>query len=726
MVSDDTTPSSLADLSLKRSYRTGGELLDRFYIPCLSVAHKYDRAAGFFDSKSLAIAGKGIAGLIENEGQMRLLTSPRFSNDDLEILKEYTKSVDNTEVFEDALKRGIEGEDVDQYLQTDRFKCMAWMLEQGYLDIKVAYMPEDEQKNPYRLYHEKIGVIEDHDCNRIAFAGSINETKSGWTDNYESFEVFRSWIGREDKRIQDKQDAFDRLWNNEDPEVEVYNLPEAVEKSVTARSPDTIDGLPAINLFLTEEGRDTYTDNDQKDLWPHQEDAINWWKNHDYSGIFAMATGTGKTYTALRAARLQADTRLTVIVVPTKVLVDQWLDELPDVFGPDISVLECTGREDWRSQILSIVDPYRIGDLNEIAEENRTVLITTPHTASSDAFRRAVDHIPSKRLQIIIDEVHGIGSSQFRKTLEIEAGRRLGLSATPNRQWDEEGTQAIYNYFGNHEPFRFSTQNAIENGYLAEYEYHPLLCELTTEEFDEYLEYSNQLGSIEAQLKSSESPPKHLYNQREQLLRQRAQIKKSAIRKPSRFGAFLDTDHPTPAIVFCEDNSQIDELEQELQHRNKSYGVYVSDRADEQASAFHKFETGAIDYLLAIKCLDEGVDVPDCPTAVIISSSTNTREFIQRRGRVLRTSDSKDHAVIYDMLVLPGINAQPDDETALKLVKQELRRAKLLMDAARNGEKAEVQLAKELANYGEQFKTLIYTTEPPDPFENGLPESSSS
>jgi len=725
MSEDNTNPSSLEDLNLERSYRTGSELLNAFYIPCLSVADQYDRAAGFFDSKSLAIAGKGIAGLIKNGGQMRLLTSPRFSDDDLEVLKQYTGDLKDTEIFEDVLKRGIEREDVEEYLQTDRFKCLAWMLDQGYLDIKVAYMPTDEKKNPYRLYHEKLGVIEDKKDNRIAFTGSINETEAGWTDNYESFEVFRSWIGHEDKRIQDKQDAFDRLWNNEDPEVDVYNLPEAVKKSVTEQSPDTIDGLPAVNLFLTEEGKNEHAaDEDGKDLWPHQQEAIDWWKSHNYSGIFAMATGTGKTYTALRAARLQADTRLTVIVVPTKVLVDQWLDELPAVFGPRTSVLECTGREDWRNRILSLVDPYRVGDLNEIADEDRAVLITTPHTASGDAFRRAVDHIPPKRLQIIIDEVHRIGSTQFRKTLEIEAGRRLGLSATPNRQWDKEGTQAIYDYFGNHDPFRFSTQDAIENGYLAEYDYHPLLCELTTEEFDEYLEYSNQLGAIEAQLKSSDSPPEHLYQRREQLLRQRAQIKKSAIRKPNRFGSFLDTEHPTPAIVFCEDNEQIDDLEEQLQQRNKSYGVYVSDRADEQASAFHKFETGAIDYLLAIKCLDEGVDVPDCPTAVIVSSSTNTREFIQRRGRVLRTSENKDHAVIYDLLVLPGINAQPGDKAARKLVKQELRRAKLLMDAARNDEKAEVQLAEDLANYGEGFRTLVYTIEPPDPFEKELPESS--
>lgn len=724
MPNDDSSEDKLESLSLKRSYRTGSDPLNEFYIPCLSRGIKYDRAAGFFDSKSLTVAARGIAGLVRNGGSMRVICSPRFNDDDFDTLRNLTQDVGKSNAFQSALSRGIDPEnpDVEDYLQTDRFRCLAWMLKKGYLEIKVAYMPADEEKNPYRMYHEKLGIISDSSENRVAFTGSLNETESGWTENYESFEVFRSWVGNEDERIQDKQDAFDRLWTDQDPEVEVYDLPEAVERSITERSPETVDGKPALNLFLTEEGSGSDTD-ETMELWPHQQEAIDWWRNHNYRGILAMATGTGKTYTALRAARLQADTRLTIIVVPTKVLIDQWLSELVGVFGEDTEILECTGRENWREQILEVVDPFRLGDLGQIATRERSVLITTPHTASSDAFRRAVKHIPENRLQMIIDEVHNIGSEQFRKTLEIDAGRRLGLSATPNRQWDEEGTRIIYEYFGGQDPFRFTTEEAIKNGYLAEYDYHPLLCELSAEEYEDYLEYTNELGQIQAQIQNTPSPPKRLFDRREQILRDRARIKKRAIRKPARFGAFLDTEHPTPVIVFCEDNEQIDEIQDELEKRDKRYGVYVSDRPDEQANAFHKFETGAIDYLLAIRCLDEGVDVPDCPTAVIISSSTNTREFIQRRGRVLRTSDRKEHAVIYDLFVLPGINAQPGDPAAKKIIKQELRRAKLLMDAARNGDESEVQLAKDLAEYGDGFKTLVYAVEAPDAFEGSPLES---
>jgi len=195
----------------------------------------------------------------------------------------------------------------------------------------------------------------------------------------------------------------------------------------------------------------------------------------------------------------------------------------------------------------------------------------------------------------------------------------------------------------------------------------------------------------------------------EHLLRERADIKKRAANKPDRFEDFLTTDHPKPALVFCEDTDQIEALEQRLKdHPGIEYGVYTSTREDEQADAFYRFEKNIIDYLLAIKCLDEGVDVPDCSTAVIIASSRNEREFIQRRGRVLRQSDAVDRAQIYDILVLPGLGAPADDDRARTVVKQELERAKVLMDAAENRDSVEQRLAKELDTYGESFKHLAY------------------
>ncbi len=713
---EDEQTRPLSELSLQRSYRSSDDPLNSFYVPCLSRATGYDRAAGFFDSKSLSMGARGISGLIENGGTMRLLTSPRFTDDDLEAIRSVLdgelsetegslgQSFDST--MTSALRRGLEADEYAEHLKEDRFKFLAWMLKEDLLELRVAFMPDDPEMNPYRMYHEKIGVIEDAYDNEVAFTGSINETAAGWTENYESFDVYRSWEG-EGERISDKREAFERLWDDRDERVHVKSLPESVESMIVEQSPETIDGKPAMDVFFSEEGGVTETDEDSIELWDHQRDAIEWWKQHDCRGIFAMATGTGKTFTALRAARLEADIRLTVIVVPTNILIDQWKSEIRDVFGEDTLLLECTGNTDWRKEILSITNVYREGSLESVTQLSRSVLLTTPHTASSDPFQDAVRHIDPDRLQIIVDEVHNAGADTFQRIFEIDAGRRIGLSATPDRKWDEEGTNAIYSYFGGQDPFRFETAEAIENGYLAPYEYHPLICQLTPGEYDDYKEISTEINQKYAI--AGQSDDEDDQQSLERLLQQRARIKKGATQKPERFGRFLDSDHPTPAIVFCEDTDQLDEIRSELDERDLKYGVYISTREDEQDKAFHKFRTGAIDYLLAIRCLDEGVDVPDCPTAVLISSSTNERQYIQRRGRVLRTSADKDKATIYDMLVFPGVQAAADDETARKLIKQELERAKLLMKASINRDEVEKRLVDELDSYSKDISYLAYT-----------------
>lgn len=708
---DGISSPTFQDLDLSPEYRTGDQPLESFYIPVLQRASSYDRAAGYFDSKSLQYAAQGIAGLITNGGTMRLLTTPRLQSGDIQALTDAATEPEELEILGDSLSKVLFEDEYAEYLRTDRCRCLAWMITEGFLEVRIAYMPDADDCNPFQHYHEKIGVVSDHAGNQVAFTGSINETGAAWTANYESFDVFRSWCGGEEARVQRKADAFERLWNNHDPKVTVRRLPDAVREGFEEVSPETVDGKPALDMFFSEEGEGpspTVREQDERELWTHQQDAIEWWRDHDYTGIFAMATGAGKTLTALRAARLQADIRLTIITVPSKVLLDQWRDEIEAVFGPETRIQECSGRTNWRESILQLVDPYRVGSLQSVHNLPRTVLLTTIHTAASDPFRKAVQYIPPDNLQIIIDEVHNAGAPTFQKALEIDAGRRIGLSATPDRQWDEEGTEAIYEYFGGHDPFSFTTSDAIENGYLTPYEYHPLICELTAQEYERYAELSAEINTLAARVHSEEDVPRRVLDQYEQLLRDRAHIKKTAKLKPAEFGRFLESSHPKPAIVFCEDTEQLEELEAELSDRDLSYGVYISNREDEQADAMYRFENGLIDYLLAIKCLDEGIDVPDAPTAVIIASSRNEREFIQRRGRVLRQSESKERAVIYDMFVLPGPNAPKDDDQARRLIEQELDRAKVLMRAAENRDAVEQQLAEELDTYGSGYRYLAY------------------
>jgi len=320
-----------------------------------------------------------------------------------------------------------------------------------------------------------------------------------------------------------------------------------------------------------------------------------------------------------------------------------------------------------------------------------------------------MEGIPPGRIQLIADEVHNYGASTFQRIFDINAGRRIGLSATPERKMDPEGTEAILSYFG-HNQFEYSTQDAIDERYLAKYDYLPQICELRPHEYEKYSDLTEQINQISAQLanKDEKSSVQELEEQLKRLSIERARIRKKAETKPQVFGDILDKDILTPAIIFCEDTEQVDEIKAELKKRGEYYEEYVSQLPDEDLQrAYHKFENNMIDYLLAIRCLDEGVDVPGCQTAILISSNKSERQFIQRRGRVLRRTTGKEKAMIYDILTFPGVSAEEGDYITRKVVEDEVERAKHLIQAAENERDVEKQLKAYLDPLG--FGALVYT-----------------
>jgi superfamily II DNA or RNA helicase len=585
------------------------------------------------------------------------------------------------------------------------------MVKEGYLDIKIAILEDDETRNPFSHYHEKLGVLTDKHCNQLAFSGSINETELAWTDNYESFDVFRGWVEADEPRVEDKKSAFNLLWANEDPRVTVHPLPDVVTDRFKEMSPPTKDGEPDLESYRSGEvdGSSRIQEGGDFTLRKYQEEAIDWWIERNHRGIFSMATGTGKTFTALRAALLDANKRITLVVVPQTPLLSQWIEEIENIFGRNTEILQCGGENGrgWQSDILSKVDPYRASQDSIIRRRGKDIIVTTIHSAISEPFQRAMESIPPERIQLIADEVHNYGAPSFRRLFKIDAGRRLGLSATPERKMDPEGTEAILTYF-DHNQFEYSTQNAINDGYLAEYEYHPVICDLRPYEYEEYADLTRKIQQISAQLKSDEGSNPDLEEQLKRLSINRAKIKKKADNKPEVFGQLLDRDIPTPAIIFCEDTEQVEEIKSQLESRNLRFEEYVSRLSDADLQrAYHKFENGMIDYLLAIRCLDEGVDVPDCQTAILISNNKSERQFVQRRGRVLRQSTGKGQATIYDILTFPGVSAKEGDEVTRKVVEDEINRAKHLIRAAENEFDVEQKLKQYLEPLG--FGALTYT-----------------
>ena len=519
----------LQSLSLKVSYNSGDyDLLNEFYIPCLKHANRYDRAAGYFDSKSLTLAAQGISELILNDGRMRLIASPRLSPQDIEVLEKIAndEEVDREEsdVIESALHQGTSAEQFSDFLERDRFKCMAWMLEEGLLDIRIAYLRDADESNPFSHYHEKIGVFTDRFGNKAAFSGSINETELGWTDNYESFNVYPNWRTGLDMLASEKQEHFQKLWDNEDPRVIVKELPEAVQKGLEEHSPGTVNGKPELERFQEDDAIGSTAAKEQDiPLWEHQQEAIDAWISNNYRGIFAMATGTGKTWAAISAANLDADNRLTLVVVPGSTLLNQWRDNIEELI-PDADVVVCSSDTKWDKRILDVTSPYKLGEPKFIQDKPNQFVVTTIQTAIGEAFQSFVRDISPDYIQVVADEVHRYGADTFQRLFEIDAGRRVGLSATPKRRFDDKGNEEIINYFDDI-IFRFETAEAIQNGYLSEYNYHPLICELDSEEYEQYKKYSQMIATVHQNLKSGNvNNRRELKEKDKRLKRDRAKI----------------------------------------------------------------------------------------------------------------------------------------------------------------------------------------------------------
>jgi DNA phosphorothioation system restriction enzyme len=433
----------------------------------------------------------------------------------------------------------------------------------------------------------------------------------------------------------------------------------------------------------------------------YQDEAVQAWMSNSGQGILNMATGTGKTITSLLAASqltsLQDDSLALIIAAPYQHLVDQWKSDLTD-FGAS-PVLAYQSRTRWTDMLASQVTEYNSGVRSILA------VITTHRTFSSDHFQNLVGRLNGARTMLIVDEVHHVGAPHLRSSLPQAIRARLGLSATPQRWHDEEGTEALTNYFSNGVVFEYGLEEAIENGYLAEYYYVPHIIELTEDEQEEYLALSRSIGKQMAAVSGDVGDADSQANETlKQLLFKRARLIGSAVNKIPKLRDLLteagieDLHH---TLVYSGDGTVGDESEKtrrQLEAITELMGnelglrihqfTYEEDQA-ERERLLDEFETGVLQALVAIRCLDEGVDVPATRTAFILASSSNPRQFIQRRGRILRTHPNKDHATIHDFVVAPPTEIREAGEDSLfslerNLVQKELQRVSTFAESARN------------------------------------------
>ena len=649
-----TEVKNLQSITFKTSYDSSEDTPARdFYIPSLGQSIVYRRAVGYFSGAILSVLAEAFTDFSERGGKFELICSPVLTPDDAAVLE----SLSAHEAIE-SLSNSIRQLDDDGVLQSP-LNLMAALMRAGTLKIKFA-VPYGKHRG---MFHQKIGVFEDSFDNVVAFTGSNNESVSGWMEmgNSETFSVFSSWRDSNDSgRVEELQLKLSKLWNNQYPGYEIFDYNDGLE-FIERRATDPID-LPSLKQLVRtwyERRAETPHAIAETPLRPYQSEVLENWAAENYKGIVCFATGAGKTITALAAIadwHKVKPSGATLVIVPTVRLQTQWVSEIRKHYLlSDAQILKVggDGGAAWR--------PGLSGFMAEKENSKARIAVAVIDSAVSAAFlERAVW---GAHVLLIADEVHNMGAEAALAFLkEARADRILGLSATPKRYNDDENA-AIREFFGDDLKPIVDIPYAQELGVLVRYQYHYATVELTPDEQEKYRKLTRAVGVAMGRSESGASPKQNL----QILLAQRANILKSASNKVAKAAQILRSRYKpgTSWLVFCNDQAQLNALKvliadlSPLDYHGASEGG-----SNETIELFAS--SGGI--LLSIHMLDEGIDIPSIDSALIIASSKNERQFIQRRGRVLRVNrDRAKIADIWDILVT--------DETGRAYTDSEVDRA---------------------------------------------------
>lgn len=694
---------SLKNIQIKKEYRTLKERIEEeFYLPVLKEAVMYKRGVGFFSSNALVDISRGLDDLKRNDGHIELVASPKLTYDDYQaILIGYST---REEIIHNAVLR--EMKEPMGLFEKRSLNLLANLIADGTLDIKLA-IPQGVSNNG--IYHEKVGIIADHDGNRIAFSGSMNETDNAFENNYESIDVFTSWENNSDlERVNNKEKAFDLIWNKEEETIETNEanqLKDAFIQKYKMEDIDYINYIPSKrNNQIVPKAKELANKHfpkipDDITLDPsYQTIAIESWVKNHYRGIFDMATGTGKTYTGLGAiCRISKELKYhlaVIIIVPYQHLVDQWVEDIMRFNMKPIIGYSTSPQKDWKRRLDTAVRDQTLGNRKPFF-----CFVSTYASFKSSYVQKMIGKIKSDKL-LVADEAHNLGAKQYQSILNDSYEYRLALSATLDRYMDEEGTAFLHDFFG---PvcLTYTLEKAIQEKKLTKYKYYPVIVELSDNELDKYAAITKEMSK---HIITDTHGNMILDHYGEILALKRARIVAGAVNK---LDALRKTIRPykdqNNILVYCgatnvnlgeedlqqegeaEDNKQIIEVSKILgnEFEMKNSRFTAEESAEQRQQIKEHFSNGKdLQAIVAIKCLDEGVNIPGIKTAFILASSTNPKEYIQRRGRVLRKAKNKEYAEIYDFVTLPRdlstVAALPEEDTKMdhSLVKNELRRMK--------------------------------------------------
>ena len=645
------------------------DLAGEFYLPCMREAARYDRISGYFSSAVFSIAWPALKEFVKAGGRMRLICSPVFSSTDVGALRQGYEALSDEELgaaLIAELRVLLEGERSRKPAQV-----LAGLIADGVVDVRLAMLSADAGPGDRRLFHDKVGLFTDAAGDTVGFRGSMNETFLGLSadGNLESVDVFPSWAGgRDAQRVEEAAGRFEALWRNEIDSVDVRPVPEAA--AVAIRTAGPADWEVLVDEVLAESAVRAATPAEARPLRDHQIQALAAWELHGRRGLLEHATGSGKTYTAVQAIRTVLDEDGTALVlVPSVLLLQQWQRELAQHLS-DLSpqiLLVGGGNDAWRTDDLLFpwTGPRAAGNPPRI-------VVAMMQTAAADAFVTRLAH--NDRLLVVADEAHRLGSPSAQQMLTIAAPWRLGLSATPVRAGDPEGTERLMSYFGGVLQPPYTLQDAIRDRVLTPYNYIPHDVALDDTEQAAYDDLSRKLR-LEAGRRGDALDNVESNERLRKLAIARARILKRAAGKVPLAVRVL-TEHYQAGqrwLIYCDGLRQLGQVRDALTAVGMESLEYHSAMAGDREATLAELDiNGGI--LVSVRCLDEGVDLPAVSHALILASSRNPREFIQRRGRILRRYPGKSLALLHDAIVVPAPDADRPAAGGDRLLAGELHR----------------------------------------------------
>ena len=675
------------DFDINISYKSVGEdSFSEIINPLLSCSKIYKRSVGFFSSSALNFIGDGILTMAKNGGHIYLATSPKLSEDDIFAIQQ---GYDARDIVKNQFIKEVKNTLLD--LSDDNAKILYLLIKEEIVDIKIVLKQGG-------MYHDKLAILEDFSGNTIACVGSNNESANGYNSNYEKIRVYKSWLDY-DGRIHDETSEFNSIWNNENEELQVYDFMEAFKSEL-------IEKVEHTGVYSRKKNK--------YKMRPYQEEAKTNWNNNNHTGFFVMATGTGKTITSLYTIKdlVTEEKIFTVIAVPYKHLVSQWAEDAKEFF-PDAHIVCVHGEiKDAETKIYA-------SDLSSKSSYKPLIIITTIKSFFLKKYVNLYDKIEYKKL-LIVDEAHNFYNS-LSDELSAKYVYKLGLSATPVFGTDEEKTKILLNWFGG-KVIDFPIEKAIGK-YLVNYEYHPIFVYATEEDETKFAKYTQMM------LSAFDSKSGKIIDEEKFTIGYRGRLKAISMAEEKLeniskiFNEIEDKDH---TIIYCSDG-KVNTEQEEIRHLEhvlslinnsilplgpsvKASKFTATEDINTRLQLIDNFNKGKINYLVAIRCLDEGINIPSIKSALILSSNDNYREFVQRRGRILRlytdpdTHQEKQKSDIYDVIVLPSTENK-------SFIEIELRRFYEYSRLALNSSSLNKKLNELLDSYGLTQEDILFKNE---------------